>query len=57
MYVLRRTTGGYVSAHGPESYTSDLQKAKIYPDRKAAVADSCPENETPMPYPYPEVTR
>ena len=50
-YILRRTDqgGGYVAPSGsPSSYTRDPLRAKRYPTKEAAIADSCPENEVPV---------
>ena len=47
MYVIVRTDGKFVTPPGSErSYTTSLQKARIYPTFAAADGDRCPENET-----------
>ena len=51
MYILKRTDqgGGYVAPAGSRSsYTHNPLNARRYPTEAAAVADSCPGNETPV---------
>ena len=46
LYVIKRTDGQYVSKPGMKhSYTRYLQKARNWPNRRAALSEVCPENE------------
>ena len=49
LYVVTREDGKFVAPSGSEhSYTDKLQKARIFPDRNAAMREKC-GNESAQP--------
>ena len=51
MYVLKNTeTGKYVAKPGlKSSYTMYLKSMELFSTRESAIANSCKENEVPVP--------
>ena len=48
--IVRREDGKFVTPPGSEkSFTSNLQKARVYPNKSTAESDCCVENESVRP--------